>query len=86
MYTRSFKAIHRADGLGFSRFYFSIYQIYNKLSTYLIKGSVQQKLRWAESGVDRRVLVSDCTAARKFASLIYCFLLFSIFPFPISTA
>ncbi len=52
----------------------------------LVKGSVQQKLRWVENGVNRSVGASDCGARRSFLVLIRFHLGFAKFPFPVSTA
>jgi hypothetical protein len=50
-----------------------------------IKGSVQRKLRWVKSGVNRSVGASDCGAGHSFVVLLGFHLGFAIFPFPVST-
>jgi hypothetical protein len=52
----------------------------------LLKGSVQQKLRWVEKGVNRSIGASDCGAGHSFVVLFGFHLDFFIFPFPNSTA
>jgi hypothetical protein len=52
----------------------------------LVKGSVQRKLRWVETGVNRSVGASDCGAGHSFVVLFRFRLSFTIFPFPVSTA
>jgi hypothetical protein len=51
-----------------------------------IKGSVQRKLRWVESDVNRSVGASDCGAGHSFVVLFRFHLGFTIFPFPVNTA
>jgi hypothetical protein len=60
--------------------------MYLKNNFHLIKGSVQQKLRWVENGVNRSVGASDCGAGHSFIVLFSFHLGFTIFPFPVSTA
>jgi hypothetical protein len=57
-------------------------------SDYLLnlKGSVQQKLRWVENGVNRSVGASDCGAGHSFVVLFIFHFDFTIFLFPVSTA
>jgi hypothetical protein len=52
----------------------------------LLKGIVQQKLRWVENGVNRSVGASDCGAGHSFVVLFRFHFDFTIFPFPVSTA
>ncbi len=56
------------------------------LDNFILKGSVQRKLRWVENGVNRSVGASDCGAGRSFVVLFRFHLGFAIFPFPVSTA
>ncbi len=51
----------------------------------MLKGSVQQKLRWVKNGVNRSVGASDCGAGHSFVVLFGFHLDFAIFPFPVST-
>jgi hypothetical protein len=53
---------------------------------YLIKGSVQRKLRWVENGLNRSVGASDCGAGHSFVVLFGFHFDFTIFPFSASTA
>jgi hypothetical protein len=50
-----------------------------------IKGSVQRKLRWVENDVNKSVGAWDCGAGHSFVVLLGFHLVFSIFPFPVST-
>ncbi len=52
----------------------------------LLKGSVQRKLRWVENGVNRSVGASDWGAGHFYIVLLRLHLVFTIFPFPVSTA
>jgi hypothetical protein len=52
----------------------------------LIKGSVQQKLRWVENGVNRCVWAWQCGAGRFYVILLHLQLVFTIFPFLVCTA
>jgi hypothetical protein len=51
-----------------------------------IKGSVQLKLRWVENGVIRRVWASYRGSGYYFVVLGGLHLVFTLFPFPVSTA
>ncbi len=53
---------------------------------FILKGSVQRKLRWVENGVNRSVGASDCGAGHSFVVLFRFRLGFDIFPLPASTA
>jgi hypothetical protein len=53
---------------------------------YVIKGSVQRKLRWVENGVKRSEGASDCGAGHSFVVLFVFHLGFAIFPFLVSTS
>ncbi len=53
---------------------------------YCLKGSVQQKLRWIENGVNRSIGASDCGPGNSFAVLFRFNLVFTIFPFLVSIA
>jgi hypothetical protein len=55
-------------------------------SIFLIKGNVQQKLRWVENGVNRCVWAWDCGVRSFYVVLLRRRLVFTIFPFPVSTA
>ncbi len=52
----------------------------------IIKGCVQQKLRWVKIGVNRSVGALDCGAGHSFVVLFGFHLGFAIFPFLVSTA
>ncbi len=56
------------------------------LLLFVLKGSVQRNLRRVESGVYRWVWAWDCGAGRDFVLLVGRILIFSVFPFPVSTA
>ncbi len=51
-----------------------------------IKGNVQRKLRWVESGIILRVWASHRGAGYFFVVLSGLHLVFTLFPFPVSTA
>ncbi len=55
-------------------------------SLYELRGSVQQKLRWLENGVNRCVLSWDCGAGHFYVILLRLYLVFTIFLFLVSTA
>jgi hypothetical protein len=50
-----------------------------------LKGSVQRKLRWVETGVNQWVWASDRSAGQYFIVKVSLHLLLSLFPFPVST-
>jgi hypothetical protein len=50
-----------------------------------LKGSVQRKLRWVETGLKRWVWPSDRGAGPHFIVKASLHLVFSLFPFPVST-
>ncbi len=52
----------------------------------LLKGSVQQKLRWVLIGANCWVLAWDCGAGHYFDFLLCRCLTLDIFPFPVTTA
>jgi hypothetical protein len=52
---------------------------------YNLKGSVQRKLRWVETGVNRWVWASDHGAGQCFIVKVSLHLVLSLFPFPVST-
>jgi hypothetical protein len=56
------------------------------LKKIIVKSSVQRKLRWVESGINRWVLASDCGAGHYFDFLLRHRLALNIFPFPVTTA
>jgi hypothetical protein len=53
--------------------------------TYLLKGSVQRKLRWVKNDVIRSIGAWDCGAGHSFVVLLGFHLGFTIFQFPVST-
>ncbi len=57
---------------------------YSNKST--LTGSVQQKLRWVKSDVIRQIWASYCGAGYYFIVLGPLHLVFTFFPFPVSTA
>jgi hypothetical protein len=63
---------------------FQIFRIFMEL--FELKGSVQRKLRWVENGVNRCVWAWDCGAGRFYVVLLRLHLVFTVFPFPVSTA
>jgi hypothetical protein len=63
-----------------------IERIRNKKGKCNVKGSVQWKLRWVKSGVNRSVGASHCGAGTSFVVLFRFHLGFNWFPFPVSTA
>jgi hypothetical protein len=52
----------------------------------ILKGNVQQKLRWVENGVIRRVQASHRGAGYYFVDLGGFHLVYALFPFPVSAA
>jgi hypothetical protein len=52
---------------------------------HVFKGSVQRKLRWVETGVKRWVWASDRGAGQRFIVKVSLDLVFSLFPFSVST-
>jgi hypothetical protein len=50
------------------------------------KGSVQRKLRGVENSVNRCVRAWNCGTGRFYVVLLRLHLVFTIFPFPVSTA
>jgi hypothetical protein len=59
---------------------------YLNLFEFVFKSSVQRKLRWVESGINRWVVASDCGAGQYCPFLLRHHRIFRIFPFPVSTA
>ncbi len=57
----------------------------SKCYSYILKGSVQRKLRWFENDVNKSVGAWDCGAGHSFVVLLGFHLAFTIFPFPVST-
>jgi hypothetical protein len=51
-----------------------------------IKGSLQRKLYWVKSGVNRNGGALDCGARHSFVVLFGFHLDFTLFPFPVITA
>jgi hypothetical protein len=52
---------------------------------FIVKGSVQRKLRWVETGVNQWVWASDRGAGQYFIIKVSLHLVLSLFPFPVST-
>jgi hypothetical protein len=50
-----------------------------------LKGSVQRKLRWVETGINRWVWASDHGAGHCIIVEVSLHLVYSLFPFPFST-
>jgi hypothetical protein len=58
---------------------------YFQLPKIKVKGSVQRKLRWVETGLKRCIWASDRGAGQRFIVKVSLHLVFSLFPFPDST-